>query len=182
MDTIRGKGNLGLGILLILLGIMFFVGQFFDINLGRLGWPFFIIVPGVALFLLALVMGGEAGEGLVIAGSIVTTAGLLLFYQNITGHWESWAYAWALVAPTSVGVGRVIYGVVRGPRKLVTDGLQIAGVGLAIFLVAGTFFELVIGISGRRFPFGDLLWPLLLIGLGLLLLLRNVFTGARAKK
>lgn len=182
MDKMSGKGNVVLGAILILLGLAFFLGQAFDLNLGRIAWPFFVIVPGLTLFVLALVVNGEAGEGMVTAGSIITSVGLLLFYQNLTNHWESWAYAWALVAPTSIGVGQSIYGLLRGPRELVSKGLEMAGVGLAIFLVAGAFFELVIGISGRRFPFGDLVWPLLLIGLGLFMLLRNLLPGLRGEK
>ena len=34
---------------------------------------------------------------------VVTTVGLVLLYQNTTGRWESWAYAWALVGPAASG-------------------------------------------------------------------------------
>jgi hypothetical protein len=45
-------GHALLGGLLILLGIVFLVGELFDIRIGSFLWPFFIIGPGVALFVL----------------------------------------------------------------------------------------------------------------------------------
>ena len=42
---------------------------------------------------------GAISEGLAIAGSIVTVSGLILLIQDATAHYESWAYAWALVFP-----------------------------------------------------------------------------------
>jgi len=35
-----------LGGLLLLLGIVVWLGQAFELDLGRVGWPFFVIVPG----------------------------------------------------------------------------------------------------------------------------------------
>lgn len=182
MDRISGQGNRVLGAVLILVGIVFLLGQFFDISLGRVAWPFFIIVPGLVIFVTALMTEEKAGEGLATVGSIVTMVGLILFYQNLTDHWESWAYAWALIAPTSIGIGHVIYGTLRGSSELVNSGLRMAGIGLVIFLIAAAFFELVIGISGRSLPYANLLWPLLLIGVGLLFLLRNLLPGVRGKQ
>ena len=43
------------------------------------------------------------------AGMEVVYIGLLLFYQNTFNHFESWAYAWALI-PFAVGIGLVING------------------------------------------------------------------------
>lgn len=165
-------GNAALGGILIVLGIVFLLGQMFDIRIGQFVWPFFIIVPGVFLFFLALSLEAPAGEPLSIVGSIVTMVGLLLFYQSITGHWESWTYAWALVAPTSPGLGQILYGTLKGRPETVKTGKDLTKVGLGIFVVAAIFFELIIGVGG--FGLGRVGWPLLLIVLGILLLLRNL--------
>ena len=69
------------------------------------GWPFFVIIPGVILMLSSLIPKPPGGVGFAIAGSIVTTVGLVLLYQEQTAHWESWAYAWALVGPGAAGLG-----------------------------------------------------------------------------
>ena len=49
------RGGLILGGILILVGLFFLAERAFDINLGRYGWPLFILVPGVS----CLVMAGE---------------------------------------------------------------------------------------------------------------------------
>ena len=40
--------------------------------------------------------------------------GVILLYQNAANHFESWAYAWGLVFPTATGLGRMIYGLLKG--------------------------------------------------------------------
>jgi len=69
-----------LGGLLVLIGVILLVGQFVHLDLGRYGWPFFIIVPGFALLVGALAGRGVIGEGPAIAGSIVAVTGLFLLY------------------------------------------------------------------------------------------------------
>jgi hypothetical protein len=168
-----GMASLLLGAILIILGIVFLfaqlMGQFLGIQLARYFWPLFILVPGALLFLGAFVAGRQTGHPLVIVGSVVSMTGALLFYQNITGHWQSWAYAWALVAPTSIGLGQMVYGAARRQPDLVRLGTRLVVIGGAIFLVGAFFFELIVGISG--FGLGGFGWPLLLIGLGVIWLL-----------
>ena len=114
---------------------------------------------------------------LAITGGIIITAGTILFYQNLTNHWTSWAYAWALVAPGSIGLAQFIYGSLRNQTKMVKEGRQLLLIGLAIFFGGFVFFELIIGISG--FGLGRYGWPLLLIALGVLLLTRGLFAERR---
>ncbi len=173
-DDSRGRTNLLIGIVLVGLGTLFLLGQIFRINLWQFLWPFFIIVPGL-LFFVGMALGGKAAGPLAIPGSIVTMVGLLLLYQSITNHWESWAYAWALVFPTAIGIGLFINGRWSGIEHLVKTGTKWAMIGLAIFLAAGTFFELLFNISGG--VIGDVIWPGLLIALGLFLLLRRGVRG-----
>ena len=164
--------NIALGAILIVLGIVFILGQVFDVNLGRFLWPFFIIVPGALMLILALVSGSGAGQGLSIAGSIVTMVGLLLLYQNTINHWESWAYGWALVAPTAVGLGQMLHGRVKGRADVVDSGKRLATIGVVIFLAGAVFFELIIGISGFRS--GRIVLAAALIVFGAFLLLRSL--------
>jgi len=58
----------------------------------------FVIVPGVALLVLGLAVPSEGGLGMAIPGGIVLTVGLILAFQDSTGTYASWSYAWALVA------------------------------------------------------------------------------------
>lgn len=178
-ESSRSSGTVLLGGLLIVLGVVFLLGEMLDIRIGQFVWPFFVIAPGVLLFLLSLTVDDSAGQGMAAAGGIVTMVGLLLFYQNVFDHWESWAYAWALVAPTAVGLGMFAYGLLKGNPEARQSGADLAKVGLGIFFVAAFFFELVIGISG--FGLGRLGWPLLLIALGLILMIRNIGSAWRKK-
>src|SRR5579864_1938921 len=94
-----------LGLLLVLLGVLLLIGQLAQIDIGHYGWPFFVIVPGIVLLVLALSARGAVSEGLAILGSVLTISGLILLYQNATDHFESWAYACALVFPGAIGIG-----------------------------------------------------------------------------
>jgi phage shock protein PspC (stress-responsive transcriptional regulator) len=168
-----GNATVILGVLLIALGILFFIGQVLDINFGRLGefgWPVFIIAPGILLFLLALAVGERAGELLAILGSSVTTVGAILLYQNTFDYFQSWAYAWALVFPTSIGVGQIIYGSIKNREGTAATGIRLTVAGLIIFVALAVFFELVIGFSGHGISLSRFGWPALLIALGALVL------------
>jgi hypothetical protein len=163
------------GGLFILLGVVFLIGQFFDIRIGQYVWPFFIMGPGALLFLTSLAVDKDSGQALASVGGIVSMVGLILFVQNVTDLWATWAYAWALIAPTGVGLGLFSYGLLKNETDTRRSGWQLIKAGLGIFVVAAIFFELVIGLSG--FGLGQFGWPLLLIALGVFLLLRNLFTG-----
>lgn len=171
------SGTAVLGVILIAVGILFFIGQQMEIDWGAEAWPFYVVAPG--LVMLAFGLTQPNGSGLTIAGSIVTMVGLVLFYQNITDHWESWAYAWALVAPGGSGIGMLVYGTRSGDAKMARDGFwQILTAG-AIFAVGFIFFEGVLGISGDRWNLAEWVMPVIIIGLGVLVLIRAVFPGRR---
>jgi hypothetical protein len=172
-----------LGSGLILLGILFlfgrFVNIFFDLDIGHYAWPFFIISPGLLIFMVSFVLERKAGVTLAIFGGMLATIGVILLVQNTFDLYASWAYAWALVAPTSIGLAKLVYGALRGMGDQVKSGLSLAGIGFAIFIFAGFFFELVIGISGFHFGVAWLCWPGLLIGLGIIVLFSNFFLQRR---
>jgi hypothetical protein len=161
---------IGLGVLLIVLGALFFVGQAVGFDLGRFGWPFFVIIPGLALSGVGLAVGGPSGERITPLGAAVTMAGVILLYQNAADHFESWAYAWALVFPTSTGLGQMLFGSLKGRDDMVVAGRRSALIGVALFVVGAIFFELVVGISGFGLGLGDFGWPLGLVIVGIVLL------------
>jgi hypothetical protein len=171
----RRSGSPGaaiLGGILIVLGIVFFAGQQLNIDLADAAWPFYVIAPGLAM--LAFGLTQARGSGLTVAGSIVTMVGLVLLYQNATDHWESWAYAWALVGPGGSGLGMLLYGTRSGDGKLARDGFWSLLGALGLFAVGLVFFEGVIGISGRRLPLPEWVLPVAIIVIGVLVLLRGV--------
>ncbi len=177
-DSTRATGVAGtaiVGAILVVAGIVFLIGQLVDIRWGGETWPFYIIGPGVILAAFGLSQPGNSG--LTVAGSIVTVVGALLFYQEWADHYESWAYAWALVAPGGSGLGMLLHGTRHGNSKMARDGFWQIATALGIFVVGFIFFEGIIGLSGDRWNLPEWLLPAAIIAAGLVLLFRAVTSG-----
>jgi hypothetical protein len=165
-----------LGLLLVAAGMALLAVQLLGyevrFDLVGLGWPIYVIVPGLILLVVGLIVDREPGVGLSIAGGIVTTVGLILAYQWATDHWASWAYAWALVAPTSVGAAMTLWGLLHLSGRALRAGLGTMTVGLILFLLFFGFFEGLLGIGGDRglAPLGRSALPLALIVAGVLVI------------
>jgi hypothetical protein len=78
----------------------------------------------------------------------VTTVGLILLVTNTFQLWAVWAYAWALVVPTSIGVGLFLFGGLSGRSRPQRVGQVMATIGIWLFLGFAAFFEGVLNISG----------------------------------
>lgn len=170
------SGGWGLGVFLIVAGIVFLLARLLPFDMGQYTWPLFVIAAG-AMF-LALGLAGRSLAGFVIPGSIVTMAGLILAVQNTFGVWAAWSYAWALVFPFSVGVGIALLGMQLGQPDQVRIGSRMAGTGVVLFLVFGTFFEGILHVSGIDLgSVGDLIIPVVLIGTGLVLIVLRMATS-----
>ena len=169
---------MAIGLVLVLLGAALFAGQYFEIGFDDIGWPFIVIAVGVALLVIGLVIANESG--LVVGGTVVTTAGLILLYQNNTGRWESWAYAWALVGPAASGLGLALWGIRSGRWSDVRNGTWGLLGGLAMFVVGFLFFEGVIGIGGDRLALPEWLLPVAVIAIGAVILGRGLLERREA--
>ncbi len=165
-----------LGMALIAIGALVLLTRAAGIDLfdsiGAWGWPAFIIVPGLALLGLSLVPTRPAGVGFATAGAIVTTVGLLLAYQSRTGHWESWAYAWALL-PTAAGLALVAYGLYSQQRPMLRSGLWMAGIAGSLFVAGAWYFERLFagqldGLDPSEW------WPVILMAIGAVIAARAI--------
>ncbi len=172
-DDRNGRsGPLAIGLLLIALGVAFLLAQWAGFEVGRYGWPYIVIGAGVVVFVAGFLIGEPAGVGLAVFGGIVAATGTLLLAQAISGLWASWAYAWALIAPGSVGLALLVYGFVFGRRDLVRGGMGALSVGVVLFLVGALFFEGILDISDLRgSTLGGLILPAAVIALGVLVLI-----------
>jgi hypothetical protein len=168
----RNRANMIVSLILIGLGALILLGQV--LRIGAL-WPLFIIVPGL-MFFVGMAFGGKAAGPLAIPGSIVTMVGLILLVQSWLQHFESWIYAWTLI-PAAVGIGLVIHGKWSGDDRSIRTGRRVMTIALIVFLVVGAFFELIVHLS--KAPLGGYLWPLLMIGVGVYLLMRRGGQHAR---
>ena len=165
----RNRGSLVGGLVLVLIGLFLLVLQLAP-NLAQflrleLTWPFIIVGIGL-LFFVGILVWGRSSAGLAVPGSIVTGIGLLLLYQNWSGNWESWAYAWTLI-PGMVGVGVILVGLIEG--KSASRALNAGGGLILISLILFVVFGFFLG-SDRLARWGV---PLLLILGGCWLLVRN---------
>ncbi|HXG26044.1 MAG TPA: hypothetical protein VNL94_04220, partial [Candidatus Binatia bacterium] len=172
MDASR-RGTIVLGIALIIVGGLVLLGRAFQIDLFGLGWPVFVIAPGIALFIAGLAVGDKPGLGLAIPGGIVTMVGTVLAFQSATGLYGTWAYAWALVAPGGVGLAMVLYGLLTRQSDITRGGVPVLLAAIGLFIGFGLFFEGVLGMSGG----GELVQLLLagaVLALGVLVLLHGL--------
>jgi ABC-type antimicrobial peptide transport system permease subunit len=78
-----------------------------------------------------------------------------------------------------MGLAKMVYGALRGWGEEVRMGLTMTGIGAVIFVVAGAFFELVIGLNGFPVHVSWLCWPSLLIGGGIITLIINLIPRRR---
>ena len=173
--------TLAIGILLILGGAAVLAVRQLGLDLGEAGWPLFVIVPGVVLFVVGLAVGGRPGTGFAVAGTVTTVTGLILAFQSQTDLYATWAYAWALVAPGGIGLGLLLYGTLTGQRDLALGGLWTLLTGLVIFIVAAFFFESVIGLSGDRIEGLDALLAGAVVVLGVGIVVVGLSGGRRRR-
>jgi DNA-binding CsgD family transcriptional regulator len=149
-------------LVLVGLGVLSFVLNFF------FGWTMNVSLPLVALMLggaLFFLAGALAQEWvwvdlLYIPASLLTVLGLIFLIDVITGDWNSWAYAWLLLA-AGLGLGALLANRSRGwpqPVNQISTGVVIGA--LALFILFGA-------IAGGRFVL--VMAPILLVLGGLAL-------------
>lgn len=179
MSSQRNAGALVGGSLLIIFGLLALAGQLFrNFNFWNTFWPFIIIGFGL-LFFVGMFAGGRSVSGLAIPGSIITTIGLILFFQNVTNYWESWSYGWTVIL-MAVGLGIFIMGVWGQNASQRAAGLRVLRIGLIMFIIFGAFFELIFS-AGAPFGLRSIIFPAALILLGVYLVLtRSGLLGSQS--
>ena len=158
MDRTRRSGIVG-GLFLILLGAVLLVGQLVPSLWGWVNewsWPLIVVAVGVFLLILGIV---SAAPGMTVPASIVSGIGLLLWWQNATGNWASWAYAWTLI-PGFAGIGTFLMGLWTGEGRRMREGAWAVLTSLILFAIFASFL-------GGPAVLGQY-WPALLILLGLM--------------
>lgn len=152
-------------LLLILAGILLLAIQFVPgwqaWTSGERSWPLTIVGVGLVLLVVGLATGTP---GMAVPACTVGGIGGILYWQNATGHWESWAYVWTLI-PGFAGIGAILSGLIQWRREEVAGGAWMVFVSLLLYTIFASFLG---GVSILG-PY----WPVLLIILGGVLLLRR---------
>jgi hypothetical protein len=163
----RNRANIATAIALIAAGTWFLAAEIYqpvrDIAYGAGTWPFNVIAIGLLLGVIGL---GFWIPGLMIPASIVGGIGGLLYWQNATGNFASWAYAWALI-PGFVAIGIFIQGLMARDRGSLKGSVWLLLISMTMFLIFGSF------LGGGRLIWQ--FWPVLLIVFGIILLTRGLF-------
>jgi peptidoglycan/LPS O-acetylase OafA/YrhL len=108
-----------------------------------------------------------------IPASIVAGIGSILYYQNRTNDWESWAFLWTLI-PGFVAVGTLILALLgEDTRHNLARGLNLLVISAAMFLIFAALFQRLSFLG----PFGP---AALLILLGLYIIGRGLLRGRRS--
>jgi hypothetical protein len=163
------RGDIAGGLILVLLGAIFLAWQlapdYFSNLLGiEFTWPLLIVGIG-GVFLLAGIISLQGG--FLVPASILGGIGGILYYQNATGDWASWAYVWPLI-PGFVGFGLLLGGLLdRSMRDAVKTGLVMLFISIGVTVLLGAFFT-----TDTSF---DYAWPVILIVAGLIFLIQGIW-------
>jgi hypothetical protein len=168
-DNSRSLG----AIILIVLGVVFLLGQIFNFDVldvfgsTGIGWPMFVILPGLIMLGVAVF---SSAAFMAIPGAIVTGTGLILWFQSATDRFETWSYLWALY-PVFVGLALIYVGTRTGNAGQVQGGRRAVTVGVILTAVFAVFMEGIF--TGAFDSIFEYIVPILLIGGGAFLLLRR---------
>jgi len=168
----KNRGQLVLGIILILLGVWFVAQQQVPALKNwvtlYMEWPLNIVAAGGLIFLIGLLVGAP---GMAIPAAIVAGIGGILYYQQRLEDYQSWSYMWTLI-PGFVGVGSVVAGALSRSRSQISSGLNTMVISAVLFVVFAAFF-------GRLNLLGSYGPAVLLILLGLWVIGRGFWRGRK---
>lgn len=138
----KNRTQLVLGLLLILVAGWLIATRIkpdlADILHLTFAWPMWVMFAGAAILVIGLLVGES---DMAIPACIVAGIGGILYYQNATNNWESWAFMWTLI-PGFVGVGRILSGIIGGNfMASLREGLKLLVACAILFTIFATIFN-----------------------------------------
>ncbi len=138
----KNRTQLVLGLLLILVAGWLIATRIrpdlADILHLTFAWPMWVMFAGAAILVIGLLVGES---DMAVPACIVAGIGGILYYQNATNHWESWAYLWTLI-PGFVGVGKILSGIIGGDfMACLREGLKLLLTCAILFTIFATIFN-----------------------------------------
>ncbi len=163
----KNRGQLALGIILILLGALFIaqkqlpaLAQWMDMYMQ---WPLNIVAAGGLILIIGLLLGVPS---MAIPAAIVAGIGGILYYQMKTEDMQSWSYMWTLI-PGFVGVGTILAG-------LFSRNMQQARSGINLMVISAVLFIVFAALFGKLLLLGSYGPAILLVLLGIWMLIRGL--------
>jgi len=162
----RNRGQLALGLILILLG-GWFIAQRQVPALNQwvgmyMNWPLNVVAAGGVILLIGLLVGAP---GMAIPAAIVSGVGGILYYQELSKDFTSWSYMWTLIF-AFIGVGTILAGLLERNRHQARSGLNLIATSAILFVIFAAIF-------GRLSILGDYGPAALLILVGAWVLVRG---------
>jgi len=156
------KRSVYLGTAMILAGCLLFSNEFFSFNFFSLEyfWPVFVLIPGL-IFEASFFMSGR-NPGLLVPGGILTTIGMLFFFETIT-DWSFAEYTWPVY----------ILAVAVGLAQLYIFGIREKGLLISVFiltLVAVVSFSMTVLSGIISWINYSMVMPVVLIAIGFYIL------------
>jgi hypothetical protein len=156
-------------VLLIGAGGLLLLANLLRIDLMGFLWPGFIIGPGLLLLWPAMSATPDKRSSLsflAVPGAMLVALGGLFLAMSLVGHFEAMAYSWTLVLAAGMG-GYLYMNRFREDSAARERGHRFIRAMFILFLGLATFFEVLAFQSLGGW------WPILLIGFGIYLFVRN---------
>lgn len=171
----KNRGQLVLGIILIVLGAFFVSNQLFP-NLRQwtemyMEWPLNIVGIGLLLLLIGVLLGAP---GMAVPAAIVAGVGGILYFQEQSGDYQTWSYMWTLI-PGFAGIGTVLSGLISRDISQARSGLNMVVVSTVLFIIFAAFF-------GKLNVLGSYGPAILLVAVGVWLLFSSLLRGRHGNK
>ena len=162
------KRNSLIGIFLIFLGSMLVTNEIYDINVLSFSnfWPLLILIPGILLEVSFFVVKKE--PAILVLGGVLTTTGLLFIFETTT-NWQHSNETWPVYG-LALAIGLFQYYLFsKKNRKLLLF------ISILAFISIFSFAVNFLGNIYTWLTYG-LLFPCLMIVVGLFVFLSSVFT------
>ena len=159
----------GWAIGLILAGLALLAVNLLHIDLMQYLWPAFIVGPGLLMLLPAYKATSKQNNilaFLAIPGAMAVALGSFMFLMNLVDHFESMAYIWPLIIAAGV-MGLMYTERFDSTSKVHDNGHRFIRVMVLAFMGLALFFEVLV------FESLGVWWPLVLVGLGMYVFLKN---------
>ncbi len=155
------------GFILILIGGTLLYNNIFNVSLFSMAklWPIFILGLGLIFEVSYFGSKGREAPGILVPGGILTTIGLVFFFQTYT-NWSFMKYTWPFFI-LSVAIGLFQLYLFSGRPKALLIPISILSV------VACTSFSILVLNGFMSFINFSLFAPIMLIAIGILILFTN---------
>jgi peptidoglycan/LPS O-acetylase OafA/YrhL len=170
----RNRGQLALGIILILLGVLFFAQRQYPVVAQWMNfymqWPLNIVAAGALILVIGLLLGVPS---MAIPAAIVAGIGGILYFQVKAEDMQSWEYMWTLI-PGFIGIGMILAGLLARNLHQARSGVNLMVISAVLFIIFAAFF-------GRLNLLGAYGPAILLVVLGLWVLIRGFLRGGNRR-